>query len=358
MSERYGADQSVEIAVSVIIVNWNTKDILQNCLDSIYQTIDKLSCEIIVVDNASSDGSQELLQERYPQVIKIYNQVNRGFGAANNQALAIMKAKYALLLNTDAILTPGAINKLYSFANTNPQAAIVCGQLLNADGSKQNSVAAFPSLPSLLINTSLLEYIFPKWFPSKRYEHKKPIEVDSAIGACMMINKKALDEVGFFDERYFFFFEETDLAYAFYRNGWSVYHVPGALVYHLQGQSIGHNVGSRIEFYRSRYQFLRKWHNRPYYYLARGIIFLRLLVNGIFSFANIDIQRRCKYFFGLSICGNARFVRKMFNNNSDSACIGNDYRARRKRMRRDRLNDNNTCCRNNNWTSGSQRVGS
>jgi GT2 family glycosyltransferase len=283
MKDSCGENQSVEITVSVIIVNWNTKNILQTCLDSIYQTIDNLSCEIIVVDNASSDGSTEKLQERYPQVIKIYNKVNRGFGAANNQAFAIMQGKYALLLNTDAILTPGAINKLYSFAKTHPQAAIVCGQLLNADGSKQNSVASFPSLPSLLINTSLLEYIFPRWFPSKRYEHKKPIEVDSAIGACMMIRKKALDEVGFFDERYFFFFEETDLAYAFHSKGWRVYHVPDAFIYHLQGQSIGHNVGSRIEFYRSRYQFLRKWHSRKYFYPAAAIIFFRLSVNCLFS---------------------------------------------------------------------------
>ena len=289
MKDHDGEDQSVETAVSVIIVNWNTKDILQNCLDSIFQTIDNLSCEIIVVDNASSDGSTEMLKERYPQVIKIYNQVNKGFGAANNQAFAIMKGKYALLLNSDAILTPGAINKLYSFACGHPQAAIVCGQLLNADSTKQNSVAAFPSLTSLLINISLLEYIFPKCFPSKRYEHKKPISVPSAVGACMVINKKALDEVGFFDERYFFFFEETDLAYAFHNKGWSVYHVPDAFIYHLQGQSIGHNVGSRIEFYRSRYQFLRKWHNRPYYYLARGIIFLRLLVNVIFNFMAVAL---------------------------------------------------------------------
>jgi GT2 family glycosyltransferase len=285
MNERYGKDQSVEIAVSIIIINWNTKDILQNCLDSIYQTIDNLSCEIIVVDNASSDGSKEMLQERYPQVSKIFNQVNKGFGAANNQAFAIMKGKYALLLNTDTILTPGAINKLYSFAGEHPQAAIVCGQLLNADGSKQNSVAVFPSLPSLLINISLLEYIFPKWFPSKRYEHKKPISVPSAVGACMMINKKALDEVGLFDERYFFFFEETDLAYAFHSKGWSVYHVPDAFIYHLQGQSIGQNVGSRIEFYRSRYQFLHKWHSREYFYPAVAIIFFRLLVNWLFSLA-------------------------------------------------------------------------
>lgn len=285
MKDRYGEDQSVEIAISVIIVNWNTKDILQNCLDSIYQTIDKLSFEIIVVDNASSDGSMEMLQERYPKVIRICNEVNRGFGAANNQAFSIMKGRYALLLNTDAVLTPGAVNKLYSFANTHYQTAIVCGQLLNADGTKQNSIASFPTLFTLAANTSLLEYLFPRYFPSKRYEHKKPIEVYSAIGACMMINKKALDEVGVFDERYFFFFEETDLAYALHRKGWKLYHVPDAFIYHLQGQSIGHNVQARIEFYRSRYQFLRKWHSRKYFYSAATIIFFRLLVNLLFSFA-------------------------------------------------------------------------
>ncbi len=285
MKDLDGEDQSVEISVSIIIINWNTKDILQNCLDSIYQTIDNLSCEIIVVDNASSDGSKEMLQERYPQVSKIYNKVNRGFGAANNQAFAIMKGKYALLLNTDAILTPGAINKLWTFCEQHQEAAIVCGQLLHADGSKQNSVATFPSLLTLSINSSLLEYLFPMRFPSKRYEHKEPLKVDSAIGACMLIRKKALDEVGFFDERYFFFFEETDLAYAFHSKGWSVYHVPDAFIYHLQGQSIGQNIGSRIEFYRSRYQFLRKWHSREYFYSAVAIIFFRLLVNWLFSFA-------------------------------------------------------------------------
>jgi GT2 family glycosyltransferase len=99
-----------------------------------------------------------------------------------------------------------------------------------------------------------------------------------------MIRKKALDETGAFDERYFFFFEETDLAYTMRLKGWKIYQVPDAFIYHLQGQSVGNNISSRIEFYRSRYQFLRKWHRPLYYYLAKGIIFLRLLVNGISNF--------------------------------------------------------------------------
>jgi len=95
----------------------------------------------------------------------------------------------------------------------------------------------------------------------------------------MLVRKKALEEVSEFDERYFFFFEETDLAYSLRQKGWQVYHVADAFIYHLQGQSIGVNVRSRIEFYRSRYQFLKKWYSRPYYWLARAIIFLRLILD-------------------------------------------------------------------------------
>lgn len=273
--------------LSFIIVNWNTRDLLRDCLDSIDKTVNALSYEIIVTDNASSDGSAEMLVREYPSVQLIANAENRGFGAANNQGFAVMQGKYALLVNTDAVLTDGAVKKLWDFAEANPLAAIVCGQLLNADGSKQNSVASFPTLLTLAANTSLLEYFFPGKYPSKRYNHQEPLEVDSAIGACMMIRKKALDEVSFFDDRYFFFFEETDLAFAMKRAGWKVYHVPDALIYHLQGQSIGHNARSRIEFYRSRYQFLRKWHGSAYYRVAAAIIFLRLVADALLNAAGV-----------------------------------------------------------------------
>lgn len=273
--------------ISFIIVNWNTRDLLQNCLDSIIKTAESLTYEIIVVDNASTDGSTGMLAEKYPQVRMIANRENRGFGAANNQGFAVMKGKYALLINTDAVLTEGAAGKLWSFAEANPRAAIVCGQLLNADGSKQNSVAAFPTLLTLCLNTSLLEYLFPGRYPSKRYDHREPLEVESAIGACMMVRGQALKEVSFFDERYFFFFEETDLAFAMKRAGWSVCQVPDALIYHFQGKSIGHNAKSRIEFYRSRYQFLRKWHGSAYYRAAAAVIFLRLLADALLNAAGV-----------------------------------------------------------------------
>jgi GT2 family glycosyltransferase len=284
MKESYGEKTSDQVDVSIVIVNWNTQDLLKNCIRSVYQTINNLKFEIIVVDNASSDNSIEILETDFPQVIIIVNQTNRGFGAANNQAFAIMKGKYALLLNTDALLVSGAVNKLWTFCETHHNASIVCGQLLNADGSKQNSIASFPSLLTLATNTSLLEYLFPNKFPSKRWEQTRPIEVDSAIGACMLIRKNALDDVGFFDNRYFFFFEETDLAYSMHKVGWKIYHIPDAYIYHLKGQSIGSNARSRIEFYRSRYKFLSKWHSRSYYFFSKLLIIGRLIINWLTSF--------------------------------------------------------------------------
>lgn len=273
--------------ISFIIVNWNTKDLLRDCLDSIYKTVNGPAFEVIVVDNASSDGSQAMLAAEYPQVRVIANAENRGFGAANNQGFGLMQGRYALLLNTDAVLTEGATEKLWSFAEAHPKAAIVCGQLLNADGSRQNSIASFPTLLTLAVNVSLLEYLFPRLYPSKRYRHEAPLEVDSAVGACMLVTKRALDEVSWFDERYFFFFEETDLAFAMKQDGWQVWQVPDAFIYHLQGQSIGHSTRSRIEYYRSRYQFLSKWKSPASYRLGCSIIFVRLVLSWLINFVGV-----------------------------------------------------------------------
>lgn len=274
--------------ISIIIINWNTRDLLRNCLFSIQNTVVNLNCEIIVVDNGSQDGSVAMLKEEFPRVVLIANSDNRGFAAANNQAFAVMTGRYALLLNTDACLTENAVRELFSFMEAHPEAGMACGQLLNADGSKQNSIANFPSIFTLLLNTPVLEFLFPSRFPSKRYQHKAPIEVDSGIGACLMVRKQAIDRVGGLDERYFFFFEETDWALEMRSVGWKSYHVPSAFIYHLQGQSIGRNVRSRIEFFRSRYKFFRKWNSSAYCALISVIVFSRLLLNWLLtSVANV-----------------------------------------------------------------------
>ena len=268
--------------LSIIIVNWNTKRLLIDCLASVFETIRGIDFEVWVVDNASADGSAAAVAEKYPDAHIVRNSENIGFAAANNLAFRKMTGLYALLLNTDTILTKNAINALYDFMEKNPKGGMACGQLLNRDGTKQNSMANFPSLTSLVANETVLRILFPKKFPSKRREYFRPIEIDSCIGACMIVRKKAIDQVGLLEEQYFFFFEETDWAYRMKLSGWKVWFVPMAEIYHLQGQSIGHNVPSRIMFYRSRYIYFRKWYPRIYPILFI-VIFLKLLVNALLA---------------------------------------------------------------------------
>ena len=264
--------------ISIVIVNWNTKKLLLECLTSIFETIDKISFEVWLVDNASIDGSVEAVKQKYPDVKIIQNTKNLGFAAANNIALKRMCCQYALLLNTDTVLTKGAIENLFDLMEKNQDAGMACGQLLNQDGSKQNSIANFPGIPSLLCNETLLQILFPEKFPGKRRKYKDPIEVDSCIGACLMVRKKAMEDVGLLDESYFFFLEETDWAYRMKQAGWKIYFVPWARIFHVQGQSIGHGIKSRIMFYRSRYIYFKKWYKGSYL-LIRLIIFIRLLIN-------------------------------------------------------------------------------
>jgi GT2 family glycosyltransferase len=272
--------------ISFIIVNWNTKDLLLKCLASIYRTVNEIAFEVWVVDNGSSDGSVGAIKEKYPHIKVIENRTNLGFAAANNLALERMDGHYALLLNSDTVLTEGAVSELYNFMQENPETAITCGQLLNPDGSKQNSIANFPSLLSLVSNETLLRFLLPSRFPSKKREYRTPIEIDSCIGACMLIRKKAIDEVGFLDDRYFFFLEETDWAYRIKKAGWKILFVPAARIFHAQGKSVGIRSDARIMFYRSRYLFFRKWSLRPYP-LVCLVIFSRLLINTLLSLLGV-----------------------------------------------------------------------
>ncbi|MBA3013542.1 MAG: glycosyltransferase family 2 protein, partial [Desulfobulbaceae bacterium] len=220
--------------VSIVIVNWNTRQLLLDCLSSVYATIHELAFEVFVVDNASTDDSVKAVREFYPGVTVIQNTENLGFAKANNLALRIIRGNYALLLNTDAVLTAGAVERLFRFMEQNRAVGLACGQLLNADGSKQNSIANFPNLASFFCNETLLRLLLPKQFPSKRQEYSEPVEVESCIGACLMVRKQAMDQVGLLDERFFFFLEETDWAFAMKRAGWLAYFVPMAKIFHLQ----------------------------------------------------------------------------------------------------------------------------
>jgi len=272
-----------ELDLSIVIINWNTKKLLLDCLASVFETVKDVSIEIWLVDNASIDGSVEAVRELYPSVNIIQNQKNVGFAAANNQAFTKIRGRYALLLNTDTVMTEGAVETIYNFMEHQTDVGMACGQLMNKDGSKQNSFANFPSLVTLIFGNSLLQLLFPKKYPSKRKTNFRPMEVDSCIGACMMVRGEAMETVGWLDESFFFFFEETDWAHRMKQAGWKVCMVPSARIFHLQGQSVGHNIQSRILYYRSRYCYFKKWHQDSYGLIC-GIIFLRLLMNAGLNF--------------------------------------------------------------------------
>jgi hypothetical protein len=294
--------------VSIIVVNWNTRALLLDCLKSIYDTTTCLDIEVIVVDNGSQDGSSKAVKDTFPQVKLIQNSENKGFARANNQALSIAAGRYVLLLNSDAVLTDGSLTGLVTFMDKTPDAGISACQYLNRDGSKQNSFDNFPTLATELLNKSLLKILFPKKYPSKKKEYYEPMEVDSTIGACMIVRKEAIKQVGMLDEDYFFFMEETDWCFRMHEAEWKIYHLPHIKVYHLQGQSKEKSPSKAwIEYYRSSYIFFKKYRSIFSYYTLRITRIFKLTINlllvllGVFITLGLDkrLKRRFRIYSDL-----------------------------------------------------------
>src|SRR5215204_3945017 len=225
--------------ISVIILNWNTRDLMAQCLNSIEQHKSNLQLEIIVVDNASTDGSQAMLKEKYPQILLIANNQNIGFAKGNNQAMQVANGDYFLLWNSDAFATPGAIQSLLHLAEKEPKAAIVGAQLRNADNSFQASYTPFPNQwREFLILTGLGRTLLGHTYPSLGPEEEKgPQMVDYVEGACLLIRRQAFQEVGGLDEGYFMYAEEVDWCYTMVNQGWQVWYQPEAKVIHLGSAS-------------------------------------------------------------------------------------------------------------------------
>jgi len=222
--------------VSIIIVNYNTKDLTLDCIDSILEEGSKLKKEIIVVDNASSDGSVDLLHKlQKNEVIQfIKNTENVGFAKANNQGIKIAKAQYILLLNSDTKVKKYAIEKLVSFAQKDSSIGAVGARLLNPDGTVQAS--AFP-LPT--ITRAIQQY----WFGEKglldKYIPKgtKPVEVEVLVMAAFLITPEAIRQVGMLNEKYFMYFEDFDYCRSILNAGLKIYYLPQSEVIHYHGAS-------------------------------------------------------------------------------------------------------------------------
>jgi len=237
-----------------------------------------------VVDNGSHDGSAEAIRQTYPAIHVVENRENAGFARAVNRGLRIVRAPFILILNSDARLTPEAIPAFLDFMKTNPRAAVAGGNYLNEDGTLQNSIDNYPTLISEFLNKSLLRIIFPGRYPSKRQHYAEPLEVESVIGAAMVVRKAAIDQVGLLDEDYFFFLEETDWCFRMHGAGWKVYYLPAANVYHFQGQSKEKDPARAwIEYYRSLYIFFKKHLSRLSYRTLRIIRVMKLFLNWLLT---------------------------------------------------------------------------
>jgi GT2 family glycosyltransferase len=249
--------------LSIIIVNWNTCDLLAQCLESVLDEMHRLpglEIETLVVDNASTDHSISMLQEQFPWVRLIENQENVGFAAANNQAIQQSTGRYVLLLNPDTEVEPGALAALISFLDTHPQAGATGAQLLNPDGTLQTSCYPFPTLTGELWRLLHLDALCPFGvYHMADWDMGLPREVEVIQGAALMLRREALDQVGFLDDQYFMYTEEVDLCYRLKKGGWSLYWVPQAKVVHYGGQSTNQVAAKMfLCLYESKLIFMRK----------------------------------------------------------------------------------------------------
>ncbi len=229
--------------LSIIIVNWNVRELLEKCLVSIFKDPPRKIFEIIVVDNASCDGSPEMVKEKFPQVKLIKNKENLGFARANNQAIEQSEGRYVLLLNPDTIALSGALDNLVDFMETHPEAGAVAPRLLNPNGSPQPSCLSFPTLAAMGIRAVFIEGLWPnnpisRQYLMRNFNYQSEAEVDQPMGAALMVRRAALDKIGFFDESSFMFFDEVDLCFRLKKAGWKIYFTPKSEVIHFLSQSI------------------------------------------------------------------------------------------------------------------------
>lgn len=253
--------------VSIIIVNWNTRDLLRQCLTSVVRET-TVSNEILVVDNGSTDGSADMVVVEFPVAYVIANRKNLGFAKANNQAIAKALGRYILLLNSDTVVLDRAIDRMIEFADQHLEAGVVGPKLVTSDGSLQSSCRNFPWLGNSIIAFLGSVHLLPYGFLSARihrlWEHDQIRDVDWIIGACLLVRHEVIRQVGSLDEDFFFYSEDMDWCYRIKKAGWRILFYPDARVIHFGGQSSIHRWGDQamvIADYAAPILFFRKHSN-------------------------------------------------------------------------------------------------
>ncbi len=272
-------------AVSVIIVSFNTCELLRECLNTLAAEADEVCYEVIVVDNASRDGSADMLAAEFPQIRLIRSEVNLGFAAANNRGFEIVRGRYVVLLNSDAFPRPGALRNAVAQMDADPKVGLGGARLVGRDDSWQPSARLFPSPLNDFLSLSGLSARFPRSRFFGRVDRTwadpgQPAEVDWVPGAFSIIRRDVLEQIGYFDEAFFLYYEEVDLCRRIKAAGYKVYYWPDVVVAHLGGESsktLEHLTlsasGAQLTLWRlrSEYLYYRKQRGAATAWLAKQV---------------------------------------------------------------------------------------
>lgn len=255
--------------VSIIFVNYKTKDLTINAIKSVFEKTQGIDFEIFVVDNNSQDGSIEAIEKEFPNINIIKNIVNSGFGAANNLAIKQARGKYILCLNTDTLLINNAIKIMFDYMENeeNKNVGACGGYLVDQNGNPAKSGGNFPSITNVIWKFGLrniLKKQYRKYCTALDASEITIDEIDQIIGADIFLRKSVLNKVGFFDEDYFMYSEETDLCKRIKKLGFKIRFIPEAKIIHLEGQSTPNNIKKILTFKYSEMLYLKKHHHYKY----------------------------------------------------------------------------------------------
>jgi len=269
--------------VSVVIVNWNSRDLLDQALTSLHEPTATVSFETIVVDNGSHDGSLDYLREKWPEVVVVPLERNHGFAGANNIGFKSCRGTFILLLNVDTISQPSMISGMVEVMNEHPETGCVGARHLNPDRSLQWSMDDFPSLLNdTLRYTDLIRLPILQGWLKRKYpaftDHDEEREVGWVNGACFMVRREIVDTVGGLDEYFFIYAEELDWCFRIWQAGWTVRFTPRARVIHLHGGSFNATDGKRtILLYQSLRRYYRKHYSPAKYHAISAMVMVNAL---------------------------------------------------------------------------------
>jgi GT2 family glycosyltransferase len=284
--------------LSIVIVSYNTQEMLRACLRALPAATDGLSIETFVVDNNSPDGSADMVAAEFPGVRLIANKDNPGFARANNQALRLSAGRHVLLLNPDTEAEPGSLTTLVRYLDDHPDAGAVGPKLLNTDGSLQHSGRLFPTAWSEFVFHSGLANLnrakFERELIYGRDNFDVEWEVDSVTGACILARRAVMEQVGMLDEDFFMFYEEIEWCWRIRQAGWKIVYAPQArVVHHWMGSVRQQSRAMTARLFKSQFLYFRKtgsWLDRP---IIFGVMLMGLAKNELL-YLGVAVKRRLR----------------------------------------------------------------